>query len=298
MRPVADYIAFLLAFQRAAEEGSFTAAARGLGLTPSAVSRAVTQLERRLGARLFARSTRALELTAEGRAFLGRIGPAIAALREAEGVLGRAGPVSGTVRVSASVDLARNLVALWAGRLARDHPGLRLELNVTDRLVDLRREGVDITLRIGSAPPSSLAGEGLGTIGYALVAAPAYLDRRGRPLRSADLTEHDCLDYLTNEGVPLPWVLAGEAIAVRGPFATDDAGALLAAALSGAGIAYMLRFAVAARLENGELEEVLHGAATPRLPVAMAHPYGTQPPARVAAMLAFLRAHLVEIGSG
>jgi DNA-binding transcriptional LysR family regulator len=290
-----DYWSGLVAFVRTAETGSFTAAAQDLGASPSAIGRAVTRLERRLGARLFKRSTRALVLTDEGRLLFDRARPAMATLREAEGLVGPGAAPVGIVRVSASVDLSRQLIGGWMRAFAAEHPGISLELNATDRLVDLRRDGVDVAVRVGSLPPAGVTGERIGTIGYAVVAAPGYLEARGTPGTPADLAGHACLRYLTNDGVPLRWTFAGRGWATDGPLATDDAGTLLAAALAGAGIAYMLRFAVADALDRGDLREIMPDIPKAELPVSIAHPFGPHPPARVRAVLRFLHARLAEV---
>ncbi len=294
MDKVTDYWTGILAFVRTMDTGSFTAAGRQLGVTPSSVGRAVARLENRLGTTLLTRSTRALVLTAEGRRFLEQVAPAIETLREAEGAVGSPRPPAGTVRVSASIDLGRMLVASWIKSLARDYPDLAIELNVTDRLVDLRREGVDIAVRQGSLPPSTLENERVGAIGYAVVAAPVYLAARGTPHTPSDLIDHACLQYLKIDGSPLRWTFAGQEIATFGPLATDDGGALRTAACHGAGIAYMLRFSVADALADGSLIELFADVPKPELTVSLSHPFGTRPPARVRAVLDHLRRGLTE----
>lgn len=195
-----EYWSGLLAFVRTASAGSFTAAGRQLGMSPSAVGRAVSRLEGRLGATLIKRSTRALALTPEGQAFLEQVSPALDALRKAEGAVGSARVATGTVRISASIDLGRMLVASWTQTLADQYPELTLELNVTDRLVDLRREGIDIAIRLGSLPPLGVVGETVGTAGYAVVCAPEYVARHGSPKTPAELSSHAGLQYLTVAG--------------------------------------------------------------------------------------------------
>jgi DNA-binding transcriptional LysR family regulator len=296
MDATGEYWTGLLAFVRTAENGSFTAASRQLGLTPSSVGRAVTRLEQRLGAKLIKRSTRALTLTSQGRQFLEQVAPALDVLTEAEATLGSRRPARGIVRVSASIDLGRTLVATWSADFAREHPGLALELNVTDRLVDLRREGVDVAIRLGSLPPLGVTGEQIGTIGYALVAAPAYLAACETPQTPEDLHAHRCLQYLAIDGAPLKWTFAGSELATAGPFSTDDGGALLSAVLGGAGVAYMLRFAVHAALADGRLIELLPEVPKAELPVSLSHPFGLHPPARVRTVLAFLRSRILQIG--
>lgn len=287
-----EYWSGLLAFVRTASAGSFTAAGRQLGMSPSAVGRAVSRLEGRLGATLIKRSTRVLALTPEGQAFLEQVSPALDALREAEGAVGSARVATGTVRISASIDLGRMLVASWTQTLADQYPELTLELNVTDKLVDLRREGIDIAIRLGSLPPLGVVGETVGTAGYAVVCAPEYVARHGSPKTPAELSSHACLQYLTVAGVPFKWTFEGREMTTAGQFVTDDGGALLTAALAGAGIAYMLRFAVLSALADSRLVELLPNVPKAKLPISLAHPFGARPPGRVQVVLTFLQAQL------
>lgn len=284
----------LVAFARSVEDGSFTAAGRRLGATPSAVSPAVARLEARLGVALVKRSTRSLVLTPEGRAYFELISPALATLAAAEGAVGDA-EARGVVRLSVPIDFGRGVLAAAASRFVARYPAVVLELNVTDRLVDVRREDIDVALRIGSPPPPGLGSVQLGTIGYAVVASPDYLARRGVPRTPANLAEHACLQYLTLEGRPLPWRLDGVDIATSGPLATDDGGALRTAALAGAGIAHLFRLAVAHDVASGHLVELFPDAETAELPVAAFHPFGRFLPNRVLATLTFLQEELERL---
>jgi len=289
MTAIVDTSAGLAAFVRTIETGSFSDAARLLGASPSAVSKSVARLEARLGVRLIQRSTRTLALTAEGALYFERVAPLIQALADAEQALRTPDDVSGLLRVAAPSDLGRTVFAGWAERFARAHPRLKLELGIADRQVDLIREGYDVAIRVGALLDNRLTARRLTTLQPVLVAAPAYLARRGQPATQADLAEHACLRYLTPAG-PFPWTWAdGSSLVPDGPFDTNDGVVLRQAALSGAGIAQLARIAVADDLAAGRLDIVLPRLPMPGLEVHALHAYGRQAPQRVRLFIAFLQ---------
>jgi len=289
-----DYWAGLLAFVRSVDGGNFTEAARQLGMTPSAVSKAVSRLERTTGVRLMQRSTRALSLTPEGADFYEQVAPAIRALREAEANLGQPDTPRGVVRLSAPIDMSRMLIASWLGEFTGRHPNLHLDLNVTDRFVDLWREPYDLAIRLGALEASTLTARRLGSMGYAIVASPGYLEARGRPTSIEALGGHSCLRYRTFEGRPLAWSFEDTQFMPAGPFTTDDGGALLTAAKGGAGLAYMFRCSVEAELTAGSLVEVLAELQKPQVPVFALHAFGPRLPARVRTFVDFIEQRLRE----
>jgi len=289
MTAIVDTSAGLAAFVRTIETGSFSDAARLLGASPSAVSKSVARLEARLGVRLIQRSTRTLALTAEGALYFERVAPLIQALADAEQALRTPDDVSGLLRVAAPSDLGRTVFAGWAERFALAHPRLKLELGIADRQVDLIREGYDVAIRVGALLDNRLTARRLTTLEPVLVAAPAYLARRGQPAERADLAEHACLRYLTPAG-PFPWTWAdGSSLVPDGPFDTNDGVVLRQAALSGAGIAQLARIAVADDLAAGRLDIVLPHLPMPGLEVHALHAYGRQAPQRVRLFIAFLQ---------
>jgi DNA-binding transcriptional LysR family regulator len=289
MTAIVDTSAGLAAFVRTIETGSFSDAARLLGASPSAVSKSVARLEARLGVRLIQRSTRTLALTAEGALYFERVAPLIQALADAEQALRTPDDVSGLLRVAAPSDLGRTVFAGWAERFARAHPRLKLELRIADRQVDLIREGYDVAIRVGALLDNRLTARRLTTLQPVLVAAPAYLARRGQPATQADLAEHACLRYLTPAG-PFPWTWAdGSSLVPDGPFDTNDGVVLRQAALAGAGIAQLARIAVADDLAAGRLDIVLPHLPMPGLEVHALHAYGRQAPQRVRLFIAFLQ---------
>ncbi len=289
MTAIVDTSAGLAAFVRTIETGSFSDAARLLGASPSAVSKSVARLEARLGVRLIQRSTRTLALTAEGALYFERVAPLIQALADAEQALRTPDDVSGLLRVAAPSDLGRTVFAGWAERFARAHPRLKLELGIADRQVDLIREGYDVAIRVGALLDNRLTARRLTVLQPVLVAAPAYLARRGQPAERADLAEHACLRYLTPAG-PFPWTWAdGSSLVPDGPFDTNDGVVLRQAALAGAGIAQLARIAVADDLAAGRLDIVLPHLPMPGLEVHALHAYGRQAPQRVRLFIAFLQ---------
>jgi len=297
MTTLIEKTAGLLAFVRSVEAGSFSSAARLLGTTPSAVSKSVAKLEARLGARLLQRSTRSLSLTEEGAAYYERVSRLVRELEEADDSIQGSSLPRGSLRVSAPNDLGRLVIARLAGRFIDRFPGIRLELLLTDRNVDLVREGVDVAVRVGPLADSALMARSLGSLPFVACAAPGYLEAHGTPATLDDLGRHNCLRYLSS-GRPVDWrFLDGgiaKAVFVTGSFDTDDGGALVAAACTGAGIAYMFRFQAQPHFSTGELEPVLERYPTPSLEVFAVHAYSRHVSPRVRAWIDFLRENLPD----
>ena len=297
MTTLIEKTAGLLAFVRSVEAGSFSSAARLLGTTPSAVSKSVAKLEARLGARLLQRSTRSLSLTEEGAAYYERVSRLVRELEEADDSIQGSSLPRGSLRVSAPNDLGRLVIARLAGRFIDRFPGIRLELLLTDRNVDLVREGVDVAVRVGPLADSALMARSLGSLPFVACAAPSYLEAHGTPATLDDLGRHNCLRYLSS-GRPVDWrFLDGgiaKAVSVTGSFDTDDGGALVAAACTGAGIAYMFRFQAQPHFSTGELEPVLERYPTPSLEVFAVHAYSRHVSPRVRAWIDFLRENLPD----
>ncbi len=282
----------LLAFVRSVEAGNFSKAARAIGATPSAVSKSVAKLERRLGARLLHRSTRNLSLTNEGAAYYERVARLLRELEEADELIQGPSLPRGSLRVSAPIDLGRLVLARLAGQFVDRYPGVRLELLLTDRNIDLVREGVDVAVRVGPLADSALIARRLASMSFVACAAPAYLDAHGTPASIDDLRQHNCLRYLTS-GRPLDWTFLENGIAktvsVAGNFDTDDGGALIAAACAGTGIAYVFRFQAQGYFSSGELVPILTQYATPSQNAYAVHAYSRHVSPRVRAWIDFLR---------
>ncbi|HEV2678317.1 MAG TPA: LysR family transcriptional regulator [Aliidongia sp.] len=247
----------------AASAGSLSAAARRLGITPMIATRRLAALERDLGVRLMHRTTRSVSLTPEGEAFL----PFAQALVEGEAA-GRANlrpaatGVSGLLRVTASAAFGRKIVAPIVPGLLRDNPDLRIDLELTDSIVDIVASGADLALRIGRLRDSSLIARRLAPNPRVLCAAPAYLAGRGAPTTIEELARHECL-ALTG-ATHWPFEIDGKERRVRitGRFTASNIEGLRSACLGGAGIGLFAAWNVQDEFRAGTLVPVpLVGAA-------------------------------------
>lgn len=248
-------------FVLAAETRSFSEAGRKLGVSSSAVGKSVSRLEDRLGVRLFHRSTRTITLTAEGDMFLERCRRILSEVEAAELELSETHQVPrGRLRIS--LPLARKLVMSTLIDFMGSYPDIELDVDFSDRLVDVIEEGFDVVMRTGQATDSRLMSRTLGSYRLLLVASPAYLQSRGTPKTPADLTRHACLQHRvptagtlerwplkTDDGVP-EWVLPTTMVC-------NTSAALLDVAVAGLGVACLPDFMVRNALDQGQLVEVL-----------------------------------------
>lgn len=251
-------------FLRVAELGTLSAAARERNLPVSAVSRSLARLEACCGARLMHRTTHGLSLTDEGDTFMGYARRLIDTRDEVAGVLSgkQAGP-SGWVRVSVSPVLAETVIVPSLPSLYEAHPGLRLEMLVDDRIVDMAREGVDIAMRTGAPSTDNLVARPIAAFGRTLCAAPAYLARHGTPAHPDDLARHH---LLTSSVSPVlnRWTWAAQAgqppgavYLAQGQTRTDNSAVLLSLALAGVGIARLNDLLTREHYARGELVPLL-----------------------------------------
>lgn len=284
-----------VAFVRTVDAGSFSAASRLIGSSQSAVSKSVARLETKLGVRLIQRSTRTLSLTAEEHAYYERVAQLLQAIEDADDVVQEGTQAKGLLRISAPQEFGRLLIAAWSSEFLARHPAMRMESNVTDRNVDLVREGFDMAARMGTLPDTDLLSRKLGDFRWALVASPGYIKRHGNPKTVDDLHRHVCLHYLTG-GRPWPFLFAdGTEVTPPAKFAADDSGLIRQAALNSGGIAYQLRMTVADSLAKGHLVEVLPKLVMPSLPAFALHGFGRQLPLRVRLFIDFL---IEKLGKG
>ncbi|WP_363799655.1 LysR family transcriptional regulator [Lysobacter firmicutimachus] len=289
--PVPD-LAGLLAFVRVAELGSFVRAADALGLSKAAVSKQVSALERRLGAQLLHRTTRRLSLTEAGQAYLRHAQGAFAEARAAEdAVAGTHAAPQGRLRVSAPMTFGALHVAPWlAGFLAR-YPQVDLDLQLDDREHDLVQGSFDLAIRLGRLEASSLVARTIAYSRVVVCAAPAYLQRAGRPQRPDELGGYDCLHFtLSASGRTWSFARDGEVVrvALGARLDANSSLALKAAALAGAGIVRVPEFAVARELAEGALVQVLPDWELPGLDVHAVMPERRYVPAKVRAFVEHL----------
>lgn len=250
----------LLAFVESVELNSFSAASRTLGTTPSAISKRVAKLENRLGTRLLQRTTRSLSLTAEGAIYYEQVAKLLRELENIDDSISSGGKPQGKLTISASLDFGQWLLAEAIPQFLLIHSEIEVDLRLSDRLVDLVAEGVDVAIRLGELEDSSLIRTHLGRARLALCASPNYLDKYGRPTTPQELLHHNCLRYIFN-GRPVSWEFLIEesfqSVPVSGNFNADNGEVLKQAAIAGIGIARLFSFQIQKEIKEQQLEPLL-----------------------------------------
>lgn len=250
-------------FVRAADLGSLSAAARVMDMSAAVASAALKRIEQQLGARLMARSTRSLRLTAEGDGFLEYARAALSSLEEGRRLLASSqDQVSGVLQLSAPSDFGRNVLLPWLDEFQRQHPQLTLRLLLGDRIADLFRQPVDIALRYGEPEDSSLVALPIAPDNRrVLCAAPSYLARQGEPQHLEQLAQHNCLLFMLGNRVHDHWRFHDGkremSLTVHGDRISDDADVVRRWALEGAGVAYKSWLDVAGDVQTGRLKVLM-----------------------------------------
>ena len=286
----------LALFASVVEQGSFSAAGRTLGLTPSAVARAIDRIEARLGVRLLLRSTRALTLTAEGQAYLLAARRILADLDDAEQQIADQGAPRGRLRVSAALSHGRLCVVPLLGEFAALYPHILVDIALTDTLTDIAGGQADVAVRFGPLADSTLTARKLGETRRVIVASPAYLARYGAPLAPEDLHRHNCLNYNFRRVEPVgPFMRDGRefALSVKGSIEANNGGTLGQLAAIGVGIARVGAFSVAQEIADGRLVPLLEEFNPGD--VELIHAVfvgGATVPARIRAVIDYLAARL------
>ncbi len=259
-----DYLGDVEVFLAVVEHGSFTAGAVALSTTPSVLSRAVTRLEARLGRQLLQRTTRRVGLTDAGRLYLEQVRTAFGLLDDAEReVQGQDGALAGRVRLSVPTTYGHYRLPPVLARFAQQYPQVQVELNITNRNVDLVAEGFDLAIRLGQLPDSGLVGRKLEDAALLLVAAPEYLERHGTPQTLEHLEQQLCLPFvMPRTGRLAPWLFhdGGRDVEWVPPSSieiSDDVLGVVSLAVQGIGICQAYEFIVRERLQRGQLVEVL-----------------------------------------
>jgi len=274
-----DRLQAIVAFSRVVEAGSFARAAERLDTSVSAVSRHVSDLEAHLGARLLNRTTRRLSLTETGQAFHERCVQILADLDEAEEAAhaGTAHP-RGVLRVTSSITFgARHLAPVLASFMAR-YPEVQVDIELSDRAVDLVEEGMDAAVRIGLIGSQQLVGRKVADTTMICCASPDYLQRHGTPVRPEDLTQHRCLTY-EYASMRNSWAFRGcegdgaeHVVRIGGALHANNGRFLTAMAVEGLGITYEPDFIVGPEIRTGKLVRVLAGWELPPSPIYVVYP--------------------------
>ncbi len=270
------------AFATVATLKSFSQAARRLGRSPQAITRAIAALEVRLGTRLLHRTTRSVSLTADGERYLERSKRAIAEVDALEAPVDAGAPLRGTLSITAPVLFGQLHVMPIVTAFLATHDQVTAKVALLDRIISLAEEGVDLAVRIGALADSSLVARVVGKVRTIVVASPDYLERAGAPRTPEALAKHACISLAATTPVADRWTFGGKSVAVAPRLVVNTAQAAIDAAASGLGITRVLSYQVDRHVEAGRLRIVLASHEPPAVPVHLVHLPGIQPRAAVA----------------
>jgi len=259
-----DHLGDVEAFIAVVEQGSLTAGAITLSTTPSVISRAIARLESRLSTQLLRRTTRSLGLTEAGRLYLEQTRTAFGLIDDAErSIQGREGELSGRVRLSVPTTYGHYRLPALLERFARQYPQVQVELNITNRNVDLVAEGFDLAIRLGQLPDSGLVARKLEDAALCLVASPEYLECAGTPGNLEDLRQHVCVPFvMPSTGCIAPWLFHDgqhdiDWMPIPQIEVSDDVLGVVSLAEHGVGVCQSYDFIVEDRIQRGRLVELL-----------------------------------------
>lgn len=285
----------LIAFARAGSMGSYTAAARSLSISPSAVSKSVQRLEQSLGVSLFTRTTRSLTLTPEGRGLHER---ALKLLRDADeieqmAISARAEP-AGTLRIAASLPIGIHMVAPAIPAFRRRHPKVTVDLRLSDQVVDIVDQGIDIAVRIGGLADSRLVSRRLSPLRLCAYASPGYLAERGTPTHPDQLVDHDTVNLRyqsSGQAFRWPFQIGGRSVEIlpSSGIVADVSDAVVATLVAGGGIGIAAAFIAAPYVARGELVPVLAQFAVERHDITALWPESRSANPAVRAFLGLLQ---------
>jgi LysR family transcriptional activator of dmlA len=277
--------------------GNLSAAARALDLTPPAATKRLAQLEARLGVRLVNRTTRSLSLTSEGETYVAHATRILASIGEMEEAVAasRAAP-RGLLRINASLGFGRTVIAPIVSHFARFHPQVEVQMEVTDRPVDLVERGIDLAIRFGALPDKRLVARRVMSNRRMLCASPRYLAQHGVPLQLTELAAHRCILHRQNDDAYGIWRFARdgheESVKVHGALASNDGDIVLGWALDGHGILVRSEWDLARYVESGRLKVVLPDWQLPSADLFVTYPNRRNQAARTRAFIDFLVEHL------
>lgn len=275
------------------ETGSFTRASEVLGLSPSGVSKSISRLEERIGVRLLDRNTRSLHLTNEGMRLYEMAAPHLSGIEEAANTIsGAAETVRGALRVSINPIFARNILAPHLSEFSSCYPDVTLTVIPSPDVGDLIGDGIDLSVRFGPQPPSSMTSRRLLETRVLTVATPEYIVKYGRPKSPEQLVKHNCIQYLDPQsGKPYAWEFhRGKEIrkvTTKGNLTFADADSMISACLAGVGIAQVLAISVESLIASGQLVELYPDWPGESFPLYAIRPSRRLPSAAVEAFLSF-----------
>ena len=288
-----DSVAGMRILVRVVDSGSFSAAARHLGVAPSSVSRQINELEVDLGAILFVRTTRKLNLTEAGQLYYERASSIINDVDEAKLALSQLGSPSGILRVTVPSGIGRELVVSAVPAFLDEYPAIKIVLSMTDQLVDIVDAGIDVAIRVGRQQDSSFKARKIGESKRVVCASPEYLKKAGIPKTPADLEHHNCVTWRDHPGHNT-WAFRGPAgiskVRVSGSFFAKSADALVAATVAGLGLSLLPDWNMGIELRQKQLCAVLtdYEASPAASPVYAVHAHQRYVPPKIRAFIDFL----------
>lgn len=294
-----DKLTQIRAFVRVAERASFSAVARDLQVTQSAVSKAISALEKNLGVRLVSRSTRSVSLTEAGRRYYERCRQILSDLDEADTAVSDLNSgTMGTLSIAAPVPFGLIFISPRVVRFKEINPTLAINLDLNDQPLNLVEQNIDVAIRLGHLNTPGLVARKLGNSPFVAVASPAYLSTRGTPDTPEKLITHNCLVY-SYQGKPLEWTFESSAgsrsIAVTSNYRSNNLLALKDAAIAGTGIARLPLWMVDSEIKSGLLRPVLDHVQLPAFGIHAVFPSARQIPAKVSLFVDFIQRELSSI---
>ncbi len=288
-----DSVAGMRILVRVVDSGSFSAAARQLGVAPSSVSRQINELEEDLGARLFVRTTRKLNLTEAGQLYYERATGIINDVDEAKLALSQLGAPSGILRVTVPSGIGRELVASAVAAFLFEYPAIKIVLSMTDRMVDIVDAGIDVAIRVGRQKDSSLKARKIGESRRLVCASPDYLKKAGVPKTPADLEHHSCVTWRNHPGHKI-WTFRGpdgnSKVRASGSFFAQSADALVAATVAGLGLSLLPDWNTGIERRQQQLCVVLtdYEASPAASPIYAVHAHQRHVPPKIRVFIDFL----------
>ncbi|UWQ19874.1 LysR family transcriptional regulator [Jannaschia sp. M317] len=290
-----DRIQLLEVFTAVAEAGSFAAGGRATGLSAPSVTRGINELEERLGARLFTRTTRVVRLTDVGQTYLEEVRSILADLQAADDLAsGGAARPTGLLRITAPVEFGRIHVAPVLADFLDTYPDVSADLLTVDRVVNLVEEGIDVAVRIGDLPPTGLMAVRIGYVRRVVCASPAYLKANGVPKTPQDLQSHKIIS-VSGISPNTEWRFGkdrDQVVRLKPRLRVSNVGAGLALAQAGWGLTRVLSYQIGPNLQSGSLQTVLEPFEPELLPVHLVHQEGRRVTAKLRCFLDFARDRL------
>ena len=288
-------------FVRSAQTKSFSVAARQLGMSPSAVSKAVMRLEENLGIRLMNRTTRKITLTDDGAAFYERCRQILGELEEAELELVQSQSIpTGTLRIDLTTELGQLHIIPALPQFIERYPDLKLNISLSNRIADVIEEGIDAVVRIGVGPDSSLIMHGVGMARFIVCAAPNYLRRYGIPQTLEDLRHHNCISFISPwTGRVFDWQFQQDGqeirLPVEGNLCLNSGESILDVAKAGVGLIQVYNYIASEAIARGKLKPVLEKYTAPGSPISVVYPQKRHLSAKIRVFVDFMSELMAQL---